>query len=72
MESNLYTLHVKTCNNKHNIIIIKKKAKAICWELYKPRLELKYKHIIMESTAVLKAEQGGWMQQGHGYIMSRR
>lgn len=70
MESHLHTLHMKKFHNKHKII--KKKAKAICWELYKSRLELKYKHIIMENTAVLKGEQRGWMQQGHGYIMSRR
>lgn len=53
MESHLHTLHVVKCNNQHKII--KKGAKAICWELYKSTLGLKCKQIIVGSTAVLRA-----------------
>lgn len=73
MESHLHTLHMEKYNNEHKVILNKKKrAKAICWELYKSRLELKCKQIIMESTSILKAEHGReWMQQGHEYIMRK-
>lgn len=72
MESHLHTLHMEKYNNEHKIIINKKIAKAICRDLYKSRLELKCKQIIMESTPVLKAEhRRKWMQQGRGYIMRK-
>lgn len=57
MESHLHTLHVEKCNNEREII--KKEAKAVCWELYKSRLELKCKQMIMENTVVLKAASRG-------------
>lgn len=54
MESHLHTLDLVKCNNEHKII--KRRAKAICWELYKSRLELECRQISMGNAFVLKAK----------------
>lgn len=57
MESHLHTFHLVKCNNEHKII--KRRAKAICWELYKLRLQQEHKQIIMETALLLKPSAGG-------------
>lgn len=52
LESHLHTFLLVKYNNEH--MIIKRRAKAICWELYVLKLQQEGKQIRMETKNIFK------------------